>query len=54
MVSEERMTGHKISLKGVRVKDGKLSAIPSYGRNASAKIAQRKSKKTRVVRRAPG
>lgn len=45
------MTGHRITLKNMKLKDGNLSSIPSYGRNASAKIAQRKSKKTRVVRR---
>lgn len=44
------MTGHKISLKGYRVKDGKLSSIPSYGRNASAKIAAKKAPKVRVVK----
>ena len=48
------MTGHKITLKGYRVKDGKLSSIPSYGRNESAKIAQKKSKRVRVAKRSPG
>lgn len=46
------MTGHRITLKGVRVKDGKVQRIP-YG-SASAKIKQRKSKKPKVVRRQPG
>lgn len=48
------MAGHRITLKGYRVKDGKLSSIPSYGRNASAKIAAKKKPKTRVTRRQPG
>lgn len=43
-----------VSLKGFRVKNGKVEKIPSYKLNASAKIAQRKSKKQHVVRRAPG
>ena len=48
------MTGHRITLKNMKLKDGKLSAIPSYGRNASAKIAQKKSKRVRVAKRSPG
>ena len=48
------MTGHRITLKNMKLKDGKLSSIPSYGRNASAKIAQKKSKRVRVAKRSPG
>lgn len=44
----------RISVKGYRVKNGKLERVAGYKLNASAKIAQRKSKKQRVVRRAPG
>lgn len=48
------MTGHRITLKNMKLKDGKLSSIPSYGRNASAKIAAKKSKRVRVAKRRPG
>ncbi len=48
------MTGHRITLKNMKLKDGKLSSIPSYGRNASSKIAQKKSKRVRVAKRSPG
>jgi hypothetical protein len=48
------MTGHRITLKNMKLKDGKLSSIPSYGRNASSKIAAKKKPKTRVTRRQPG
>ena len=48
------MTGHRITLKNMKLKDGKRSSIPSYGRNASAKIAQKKSKRVRVAKRSPG
>lgn len=48
------MTGHRITLKNMKFKDGKLTSIPSYGRNASAKIAQKKSKRVRVAKRSPG
>jgi hypothetical protein len=46
------MTGHRIALKGVRIKNGKLERVFGYGLDASAKIKQRKSKKQRVTRRA--
>ena len=50
----EEMTGHKIKLgRGtVITKDGKVKTIPIY-RDASAAIRAKKSKKQRVVRRAP-
>jgi len=48
------MTGHRIKLKGFRIKDGKPERIAGYGLDASAKIRQKKSRKTRVTRRAPG
>lgn len=37
-----------ITLKGYTIKDGKVVKIAGYGLNASARIAQRKSKKVRV------
>jgi len=47
------MTGRRISIPGYSVKDGK--PVPRAHRlSVSKKIAQRKSKKQRVVRRAPG
>jgi hypothetical protein len=47
------MTGHRISLKGFRIKDGKLERVPGYGMNASQKIKQRTSKRMRPVKRKP-
>jgi hypothetical protein len=47
------MTGHRITLKGVRIKDGKVERVFGYGLSASAKIQKRKSKKARVVKRVP-
>ena len=45
------MTGYKISLgKGVRIKDGRIVLTPVY-RDASHAIAQRKSKKAKVIRK---
>lgn len=46
------MTGHRIKLgKGTTItKDGKIKTVPVY-RDASHRIAARKSKKQRVVRR---
>lgn len=38
------------TLKGYTIKDGKVVKIPGYALNASAKIAQAKSKKIRVGR----
>jgi len=43
-----------IRVPGFRMKNAKLEKIPGFKLNASAKIAQRKSRKQRVVRRAPG
>lgn len=37
-------------IKGYAIKDGKLIKIAGYGLNASAKIAQKKSKKIRPRR----
>lgn len=49
------MTGHKIKLPGFRfAKNGNLERIPSYRLNASAAIAQKKSKKVRAVRKMEG
>lgn len=47
------MTGHRISLKGFRIKDGKLQRIPGYGFDAAARIRQKKSKKVTVKRKTP-
>lgn len=47
------MTGHRIKLGNVRIKNGKLESVPSY-RDASHAIRAKKSKKQRVVRRQPG
>lgn len=45
------MTGHKITLPaGTKIKDGKLTKPPAR-MSVSARIKQRKSKKTKVVRR---
>jgi hypothetical protein len=43
-----------IRLPGFTLKNGKLEKVPSYRLNVSAKIRQRKSKRVRVTRRAPG
>jgi len=43
-----------LALKGYRIKNGKVERVASYKLNASAKIAQRKSKKARVGKRVPG
>jgi len=43
------MTGHSTSIKGYRLKDGKL--IKTQTGDVSKKIRQRKSKKVRPVRR---
>ena len=46
--------GVKVHLgPGFRMKDGKVEKIPGYGLNTSAKIKQRKSKKTKPVKRTP-
>lgn len=49
------MSGHKISLRGFRVnkKTGRIEKIEGFGLNTTAKIARKKSKKTKVVRRKP-
>ena len=39
------------SIRGFRVKNGKLEKIKGYGLDASAKIKQRKSKKTKPIKR---
>jgi len=39
-----------ISLKGYTIKGGKVVKIKGYGLNSSAKIAQRKSSKVKVMR----
>ena len=47
------MTGHVIKLgKTVKIKDGKIIKVQHY-RDASAAIRAKKSKKQRVVRKAP-
>ena len=37
-----------VPIKGFTIKDGKVVRITGYGLNASAKIAQKKSKRVRV------
>lgn len=46
------MTGRRIAINDVIVKDGKLVRVTKY-RSASAAIAAKKSKKQKVVRRVP-
>lgn len=47
------MSGRKIKLgKSARIKDGKIQIVQIY-RDASHKIAARKSKKVRVAKRKP-
>lgn len=41
------------TLKGYRLKDGKIQKISGFGLNASAKIKQKKSKKQKPIRRVP-
>jgi hypothetical protein len=43
-----------IPLKGFKIANGKLEAVQSYRLSVSAKIAQQKSKRVRVSRKAPG
>ncbi|ADJ21966.1 hypothetical protein Hden_1559 [Hyphomicrobium denitrificans ATCC 51888] len=46
------MTGK--TLRGYRItKSGKVEKISGYGLNTSAKIKQKKSKKTKPIRRVP-
>lgn len=40
-------------LTGYRLKNGKIEKISGYGLNTSAKIKQRKSKKTKPIKRTP-
>lgn len=48
------MTGHKITLPaGTRIKDGKLLVKGQPKTSVSTAIRQRKSKKVRVVTKAP-
>ena len=44
----------RIKVPGYRMKNSRLEKAAGYKLNASAAIAQRKSKKQRVVRRVPG
>lgn len=45
----------RITLKGYKVsKSGQIEKQSGYGKSVSQRIAQRTSKKQRVVRRAPG
>ena len=47
------MTGHKVRLPaGTPIKDGKIGKRPAR-MSVSARIKQRKSKKVRVVKKAP-
>lgn len=48
------MTGRRTKLKGYVVKNGKVERVAGYGLDASAKIRQRKSKRIRPTKRAPG
>jgi len=43
------MTGKP--LRGYRIKNGKVEKISGYGLNTSAKIKQKKSKKTKPIKR---
>ncbi len=43
----------RIALQGFRLKNGRLERVASYRKNVSQRIAERKSKKPRVVRRVP-
>lgn len=43
----------RVTLPGFRMKNGKLERVASYRKNVSQRIAERKSKKPRVVRRVP-
>jgi len=43
------MTGK--TLRGYRIKNGKVEKVKGYGLNTSAKIKQRTSKRVRVVKR---
>ena len=45
------MTGK--TLRGYRIKNGKVEKIAAYGLNTSAKIKQKKSKKTKPIKRVP-
>lgn len=45
------MTGHRISMKGFKIRDGKVEKISGYGLDVSAVIRQRKSKKVKPVKR---
>lgn len=45
------MTGK--TLRGYRIKNGKVEKISGYGLNTSAKIKQKKSKRVRVAKRKP-
>jgi len=47
------MSGHKITLRGFKLKDGKLQRIEGYGLSASMKLQQKKSKRVRPVKRKP-
>ncbi len=43
-----------LTLKGYRIKNGKVEKVHGYGMNASQKIRQRTSKKVRPTRRMEG
>ncbi len=45
------MTGK--TLRGYRIKNGKVEKIAGYGISTSAKIKQKKSKKTKPIKRVP-
>jgi len=45
------MTGK--TLRGYRIKNGKVEKISGYRLNTSAKIKQKKSKKTKPIKRVP-
>lgn len=45
------MTGK--TLRGYRIKNGKVEKISGYGLNTSAKIKQKKSKRVTVKRKTP-
>jgi hypothetical protein len=45
------MPGHKIKLRGFRLKDGKLERVPGYGLSTSMKLQQKKSRKVKPTKR---
>ena len=53
LIEASEMAGHKIKLRGYRIKDGRVVKVAGFGLDTSAKIRQKKSKKTKPVKRTP-